>query len=225
MVVWKGLGILALIIPIGFAIIFYLLFGDDMLYLGAGYSIGAILVWFVGKWLNKDSERIETDPKTGQQTILKMVHSMFWIRMELWAPIMLFIGVLVAIRDLTKGISEQFIIPAIGVFILFNIFYKFYNKGKKKDLVHNTHPIVQKNSSTDINKISKLQTKPSKKSNNFNKKKSTGIDKRKEQNLTQEQKEKKEFYNELRNSRKNLTEFEKSDHSNYMPKKTNSEQV
>lgn len=56
--------------------------------------IAAIVVWFLGKKVNKNAERILIDPNTGQEVKLVNTHSLFWIRVEYWAPILVVIGII-----------------------------------------------------------------------------------------------------------------------------------
>lgn len=95
MVIWKGLGFLAALIPFVLGILLQIIFGDAPMYAGIGYMLGAIPVWFLGKKLNANTGQVVLDPQSGQQTVQKADHTLFWIRMEYAAIIPLVIGVLV----------------------------------------------------------------------------------------------------------------------------------
>jgi len=95
MVIWRGWGILALIIPVlvWFALtqIFFSAVSEDTF---KGYYkfvsafsilIGALAVWFAGKKLNSTEARTLVDEKTGEKVLLKKEHSLFFIKMEYWA--------------------------------------------------------------------------------------------------------------------------------------------
>ena len=96
MIVWKGWGILALLIPA------VLVGGGDMILkavMASKYMVlaGQILllfasaaaVWLVGSKLNNAPVKYLRDPETGKIVYVKPVHSLFWIPMQwfavLWA--------------------------------------------------------------------------------------------------------------------------------------------
>ncbi|MCB0638752.1 MAG: hypothetical protein KDC54_19120, partial [Lewinella sp.] len=84
MIIWKGLGFLALVIPFACALLMQVIFGDAAMYAGIGYLLGGIPVWFLGKKWNAVPGRVLVDPKTGQQVEVKPEHSLFWVKMEYW---------------------------------------------------------------------------------------------------------------------------------------------
>jgi len=59
--------------------------------------LAAIALWFTGVRLNRDTERRLVDPKTGQGVIIRRRHTLFWIPMQYWAPVLALIGVIVLI--------------------------------------------------------------------------------------------------------------------------------
>lgn len=95
MVIWKGLGFLAALIPFVLAILLQIIFGDDSMYAGIGYLLGAIPVWFLGQRLNTGVGQTVVDPNTGQQMVQKAEHTLFWIRMDYAAVIPAAVGILV----------------------------------------------------------------------------------------------------------------------------------
>lgn len=98
MLIWKGYGILVLVIAFLINLLFNFVL-DATFYKGfyathkwpasVAMCLAAIIIWFLGKRLNKDNERVLVDPKTGETIKLIKTHSLFWIKMEYWAPIML----------------------------------------------------------------------------------------------------------------------------------------
>ncbi len=98
MLIWKGYGILVLVIAFLINLLFNFVL-DATFYKGfyvghkwpasVAMCLSAIIIWFLGKRLNKDNERVLVDPKTGETVKLTRTHSLFWIKMEYWAPIML----------------------------------------------------------------------------------------------------------------------------------------
>lgn len=95
MIVWKGLGFLALVIPFACGILCQVVLGDAPMYAGIGYILGGIPVWFLGKKWNDQPARTFTDNATGQQVEVQEVHSAFWIKMEYWAIIAAVVGLIV----------------------------------------------------------------------------------------------------------------------------------
>ncbi|WP_367388364.1 hypothetical protein [Lewinella sp. LCG006] len=93
MIIWKGLGFLAILIPVVIVILLQIIFGDDPIYASIGYLLGAVPVWFLGKRLNADVGKVVADPQTGQQMTTKAEHTLFWIRMEYAAVIPVIIGI------------------------------------------------------------------------------------------------------------------------------------
>jgi hypothetical protein len=91
LVIWQGAGILAVVIPIGSAIA--ATFGLDYAFgegwtdahpgfLGATLFLTGIAVWFIGRRLNRRPGKTVIDPKTKQQVILKIRHTVFFVPME-----------------------------------------------------------------------------------------------------------------------------------------------
>ena len=101
MIVWKGYGIL---VPIATILVCLgMQLGLDNLFYKGYYntekwpiplalSISAVIIWFVGRRLNKDTERTLVDPKTGEEVKLVTNHTFFWIKVEYWAPIVFILG-------------------------------------------------------------------------------------------------------------------------------------
>lgn len=94
MIVWQGLGFLAVLIPV-----IVLLLADALL--GKGFMqeygnemaalVSAALVWFIGKKLNDAPGRELVDPKTNEKILLKQRHTIFWVPMQ-WFAVLLVIA-------------------------------------------------------------------------------------------------------------------------------------
>ena len=95
MIIWKGLGFLAILMPVVIVILLQIIFGDDSIYASTGYLLGAIPVWFLGKRLNAGAGQVVVDPQTGQQMTQKAEHTLFWIRMDYAAVIPVVIAIVV----------------------------------------------------------------------------------------------------------------------------------
>ena len=64
-----------------------------------GAAIGGVVIWFLGNYLNrKTNDRELLDPKTGERMVLQTGggHSLFFIPMQFWGPIILVLGIVLA---------------------------------------------------------------------------------------------------------------------------------
>ncbi len=84
MIVWRGLGFLAVLIPMAVLLIFSSLGIDKNFSYSDGLImlISAIIIWFVGRKLNTRPAKILIDPQTNQEVVFKDKHTIFWIPME-----------------------------------------------------------------------------------------------------------------------------------------------
>lgn len=109
MLVWRGKGILALIIAV---IINVVINESANAYFGVpegvkhyrdahpwlwlvGMSLSAVACWYIGVWIEKqDQENAKylLDPETGQQVRLLESHDFFWIPVKWWSLIWLTTG-------------------------------------------------------------------------------------------------------------------------------------
>ncbi|MDC9729166.1 MAG: hypothetical protein PSN04_07545 [Methyloprofundus sp.] len=114
MLVWKGWGLLALLIPVALNILMQ--FGIDY-FLGAGFykaatwslplafSLSSIPVFLVGYQLNKKPARTLVDIETHEIVELKTIHSFFWIPLQYWSAILLVVSLWVYLANI--GIIYQ----------------------------------------------------------------------------------------------------------------------
>ena len=94
MIIWKGWGILALIIPLVFS--WTANFVIDSMY-GVGtyknstwampliIGLTSFPVAIIGHKVNNEPGRILIDPSNNEKVEIKTVHSMFWIPLQYWA--------------------------------------------------------------------------------------------------------------------------------------------
>ncbi|MDD3598331.1 hypothetical protein [Sulfuricurvum sp.] len=94
MIIWKGWGILAVLILLVCSVLVEL--ASDAMF-GAGFYkssamamplafvLSAGIVYIVGVKLNNRPGKILIDPENNQETELKTTHSMFWIPMQYWS--------------------------------------------------------------------------------------------------------------------------------------------
>ena len=107
MIIWQGLGFLAVVIP--FAVLVLTQLGVDGV-AGKGYYtahdwahvlailIAAPAVAALGYYLNHRPGKIVIDPETNQKIELRRRHTLFWIPMEYWSVLVLALGVVMMFR-------------------------------------------------------------------------------------------------------------------------------
>jgi hypothetical protein len=80
MVVWTGAGI------------------HERLGEGLAMIVSAAGIWFAGKALNDPAKaRILIDPQSGQQVRVQKTHTLFWIKMEWWAIVVVIWGIYIIV--------------------------------------------------------------------------------------------------------------------------------
>lgn len=96
MIIWKGWGILAVIIAIVCSVLMQL--ACDAVF-GAGYYrssswamplaflLASGIIFFVGQKLNNKPGRVVIDKETNEEYILKSTHSLFWIPLQYWGAV------------------------------------------------------------------------------------------------------------------------------------------
>ncbi|MFS0874027.1 hypothetical protein [Paenibacillus xylanilyticus] len=97
MILWKGWGILGIIFPVVVAgLLASLGFTDENArwYYFIGLALSAILIWFIGKHLNKDKDEVFTHEKTGQRYKLGNRHTLFFIPLQYYAIVYLILGIM-----------------------------------------------------------------------------------------------------------------------------------
>lgn len=107
MLVWKGWGILVLLIPLLFIITVEIfgeaLIGGDTLsdyVIGCNLLLSAVICFVLGRKLNDPSKDKElVDPETGETHIHKVRHSFFWIPMQWWSIVMALLGLMLFFVD------------------------------------------------------------------------------------------------------------------------------
>lgn len=101
--IWTGWGILVLFYGLAGMLVGGIissavgLGSRQLIAVGICEVLAAIAVWFTGVRLNRNTERRLVDPKTGQGVIIRRRHTLFWIPMQYWAPVLALIGVIVVI--------------------------------------------------------------------------------------------------------------------------------
>ncbi|MBL0388596.1 hypothetical protein JJB07_18485 [Tumebacillus sp. ITR2] len=95
--IWSGFGFLVPLLPFGLALLTNLLvdsilgphyFDEHAWPLAFALWVAAGLLWTIGKYLDKKHPgRVLIDPETGQQFHFKRNHSFFWLKLQIWAPV------------------------------------------------------------------------------------------------------------------------------------------
>jgi hypothetical protein len=112
MIAWKGWGLLVLVVIAASAIL-----GDLIIGLVTGNSTfsdahrwtialkaipAGIAVWFLGRYLANRKAKTVVDVETGETLVLKQEHSLMFIKMHWWGPILIAIGVGNVIAEFAK---------------------------------------------------------------------------------------------------------------------------
>ncbi len=69
---------------------------------GVSLLISGLLSWAVGSWLADSKTKTLVDKDTGEETVVKPSHTLFFIKMHWWGPILLVTGVVLIVMDLMK---------------------------------------------------------------------------------------------------------------------------
>ena len=101
--VWRGLGILVVVAAFASLVVTEsvteFMLGDDTYYQAHGWPrlvalfVAGAASWRLGTYLNKRPGRVLLDKGTGHEVLLKPDHSLFFIRMEYWGPILVLLGI------------------------------------------------------------------------------------------------------------------------------------
>lgn len=101
MIVWKGWGIMALIIPllcslaVGTALDAYHgenFYQSSVWAMPAVLAVSALFVYLFGARVNNKPGRLLIDPENNERVELKQIHSMFWIPLQYWSVIIVVIS-------------------------------------------------------------------------------------------------------------------------------------
>jgi len=66
--------------------------------------LGAILTFAIGAYLNRNKVEETIYEKSGPMTVLRTKHTLYWIPMEYWGPIILVVYfILIAVRSFRSG--------------------------------------------------------------------------------------------------------------------------
>jgi hypothetical protein len=106
-IIWRGPGIIAILIPAVIALFFEFSINSFM---GVGYYkahtflaflavlISAGVVYFINKKLEAVPGRILIDPETNEKVVLRQEHSLFWIKLKYFPYILIVLGFFVLFK-------------------------------------------------------------------------------------------------------------------------------
>ena len=86
-VLWKGLGWLAIVVPIAATFLFYLIpFVSSALVAVLGLIVSGPILWFVGRRVNAKVEYTEIDYETGRQWEVTEYnqHTLWFVPLQYW---------------------------------------------------------------------------------------------------------------------------------------------
>jgi len=130
MIFFTKLGLLTFVIPAVMFILTKEALGLGDTYSGLSLVLSAAIVYLLGKKLNTNSTKEVLDTKTGKKMKINSAHTLFWINMEYWAPLLLALGITIALSTITNGKSESFVWPLVGLFIIAIIARKYFSPSK-----------------------------------------------------------------------------------------------
>ena len=108
MIIWSGFGILVPVIMAVCALLTQLLIDgalhDDKYYdthawpATVAMMVTALFVWLLSRRLSQQPGRRLVDPATGKDVILQPRHSLFFVPLRYWPPILMVFGVVLIFR-------------------------------------------------------------------------------------------------------------------------------
>lgn len=112
MIFWEGMGFLVVVFVFACAIVVSQVLnqitGSDLYWHTHDWVVGisilpaAVLSWFVGKFLASYKAKILIEKETGKEIIIEPNHSLFFIKLKWWGPILAVFGLGIAAVDLMK---------------------------------------------------------------------------------------------------------------------------
>jgi hypothetical protein len=111
MIIWSGLGILVPIAAVFCLMTAYYLVvtvtGSDFYWdahtwpYGGALLVSAVACWFVGQYFHKRKGKVLLDPATGKEVALKPSHTLFFIPIRWWGPILAIIAAVCFAKEFT----------------------------------------------------------------------------------------------------------------------------
>ena len=101
MIIWSGLGFLVFVFAFAcsFAMSLFTnaLFGDEYYKthswpLAIAMCVAGVLTWLLGNALNRRQSKVLIEKETGREVSFRPNHSLFFVRMHYWGPILIALG-------------------------------------------------------------------------------------------------------------------------------------
>jgi hypothetical protein len=112
MVIWSRLGFLVAVFVFGCSLAANLitnhLTGSEEYWnahkwpFGVSLLVSGLLSWVVGSWLAHAKERTLVDKETGEETVVTPNHTLFFIKMHWWGPVLGVIGIVLIALHFAK---------------------------------------------------------------------------------------------------------------------------
>ena len=111
MIVWSGLGFLVAVIALACALAAQLLtesafgeayYSENKWPMAVALVVAAALCWGIGSALHRRSARTVIDKESGEEIELRASHSLFFVPMRWWGPILLVVAVVLLATDLAQ---------------------------------------------------------------------------------------------------------------------------
>ena len=114
MIIWSGHGYLVAVFVFGASFLMELAtesaFNDDNFYqreswpMALALTIAGVLCFLIGLKLNSAGERRLVDPETNEEVVVTAgSHSLFFLKMHWWGPILFVIAVIVLVQRMVGG--------------------------------------------------------------------------------------------------------------------------
>ncbi len=110
MVIWTRHGFLVAVFVFGCSLVANLLtnhftgsgdyWNDHKWPFGVSLLVSGLLSWAVGSRLADANTKTFVDKETGRESVVKPNHTLFFIKMHWWGPILLVAGVVLIVKDL-----------------------------------------------------------------------------------------------------------------------------
>jgi hypothetical protein len=85
MLIWQGWGLLAAVLPVAMVIVLDRIMGRSDWSSLVAVVLGAVVLWFLGRYLNSKADKKYIVPETGEEVVLVKRHTLFFIPMQYWA--------------------------------------------------------------------------------------------------------------------------------------------
>ena len=103
-IIWSGKGFLVAVITFGFSLIANFISnsvtGSGVYWdahkwpLAVSLFFSAVPCWFIGRYFQNREPQVLIDPKTGKKVVLRKSHTLFFIPIMWWGPILAVFGLI-----------------------------------------------------------------------------------------------------------------------------------